>query len=600
VNPSQLIGARDGRKYLVDANGNTSDIIRAIMQADRVCQPYTAALAPTLAGRTAEETCRNLWQFWKQHVKYKEDPDNFQFVKSPRELYHSGEGDCKSYSIALASCLKNLGIPHMYRFVSEERGKELHHVYIVAKPHQGREIIIDCVLDQFNYQNPYVTKKDIPGTQAPAPQHRGIGKLNITPDGKLQVNAGEKLDLVSPNMFTPGVNETWWAKQLEEQRNELFAIDNSTWEFLKVNRKSVYYNRIKRMIEDDVRQSNGSLKASVLYDTITNPNRLDGFLTLAYCMVYAFWDDISLGTFPLNLSSKRQAGAQLKTELEGLGLRSGTLRAMCDYSIWNLYGISLDYLLYRCSNFVKYGTYWKPVNGVPYYDTKTGTLKANGAPLQQTVKLASCFPHAGGCQRPIGTPYWTVGGFVMRNRSTDSMFTGWLSKNPKPANILNYTPPSAVQGNIDLYQQWLNGNIPGLPVILPPNKVQVAGPAIGYGVVEIVSIISAVIAAVATITGIVISIVNQVKAGNRNNIPDVARDFQMEFQTADGCYIGVQNGTGQRLKCCPDSTCSPFNPNDPANQPAAGNFAAISGGNMLLLGGGALMIGYGLLSGGKD
>lgn len=599
MNAAHLIGARDGRKYLVDANGNTHDIIRAIMQADSVCQPYTAALAPTLRGRTDMETCHNLWQFWKQHVKYQEDPDNFQFVKSPRELYHSGEGDCKSYSIALASCLKNLGIPHCYRFVTEERGKEYHHVYIVAKPHQGSEIIIDCVLDKFNYQNPFVKKLDKAGSPPPVPQHRGIGRLNITPDGKLQVNAGEKLDLVTPNIFTPGVNETWWAQQLEQQRTELFEPIYNYGDLLNMGKRPRYYHMIKGMIYKDVKESNGSLKASILFGTITDPKRLDAFLTLAYCMVYSFWDDASMGTFPLNLSAKKQAGINLKNELTGLGLRSGTLRAMCDYSIWNLYGISLDYLLYRCSNYVKYGTYWKPVNGVPYYDTKTGTLKANNAALEQTVRLASCFPYNGGCQRPIGTPYWTVGGFVMRNKATDSMFTGWLSKNPKPANIQNYTPASAVTANTEIYQRWLNGNIPGLPVILPPNKVQIAGRkhAVGYGVAEIVSIVVAVVSAVATITGIVIAIVNQVKAGNTSNIPDVARDFAMEFQTTDGCYIGTQNGTGAKLKCCPDGTCVPYNPNDPTHQPAAGNFANAAGGNMLLLGGGALLVGYALLTG---
>lgn len=596
---AKYIGARDGRRYLVDANGNTNDIIRAILQADAVCQPFTASLAPVLRGSTVTDTCRNLWQFWKDHVKYKEDPDNFQFVKSPRELYHSGEGDCKSYSIALASCLKNLGIPYMYRFVTEEAGKDFHHVYIVAKPQHGSEIIIDCVLDRFNYQNPYARKRDIAG-KAPVPQHRGgIGKLNVTPDGKLQVGAGEKLDLVTPNMFTPGVNETWWAKQLEEERNALFGTI-----LYGPTAKTVYkyYAQISNMIVADIFNAHpAGIKRSAIADSLLN--NLDNLLKISFCMIYAFWDNNQLGIFPIGLDGKKQQGLDMKQDLLDLGLREATLKAMCNYSVWNMYGVSLDYLLYRCSNKVKYGTYWKPVNGVPYYHVPTGTLRANGAPLEQTVRLASCFPYNGGCTRPLGMPYWSVGGFIVRNKATDSMFEGFIKNNPKPAIIQNYTPPSQVEANMAIYQKWLNGNIPGLPVILPPNKVQISGTdsaRIGYGVAEIVSIVTAVVAAVATIVGLVIRIVEQVKAGNVANIPDVARDFQTEFETVDGCSVG-SNSNGVRLKCCPDGTCVPYNPNDPTHQPAAGNFAAAPqrSGSLFLIGGGALLL-AGMLSGSKS
>jgi len=269
--------------------------------------------------------------------------------------------------------------------------------------------------------------------------------------------------------------------------------------------------------------------------------------------------------------------------------------------VWNFYGVSLDYLLYRCSNKKQYGTYWKPVNGVPYYHIPTGTLRANNAPLEQTVRLASCFPFNGGCTRPLGMPYWSVGGFIVRNKATDSMFAGFIRNNPKPASILNYTPPSQVGANMAIYQKWLNGNISGLPVILPPNKVQVSG--IGYiPVGEIVAIVTACVTAVSVIVTIVLRIVAQAKsAGTANDkIPDVASDFQMEFETVDGCSVSSNSG-GVRLKCCPDGTCVPYNPNDPSHQPAAGNFAASQGGigSLFLIGGGALLL-AGMLSGSKS
>lgn len=582
---AKYIGARDGRRYLVDANGNTNDIIRAILQADAVCQPFTASLAPVLRGSTVTDTCHRLWQFWKEHVKYKEDPDNFQFVKSPRELYHSGEGDCKSYSIALASCLKNLCIPYMYRFVTEEAGKDFHHVYIVAKPQRGSEIIIDCVLDRFNYQNPYARKRDIAG-KAPVPQHRGgIGKLNVTPDGKLQVGAGEKLDLVTPNMFTPGVNETWWAKQLEEEQKDL----------------PNYRTRVYDMGVADIKNH---FATKALYRNVMLKNwrkNYDTFLIGAFAMCYAFWDDATLSALPGALEEKRIAGKNLADDLKTLGLRDATIKAMCNLGCWNLYGISLDYALYRCSNKKQYGTYWKPVNGVPYYHLPTGTLRANGAPLEQTVRLASCFPFNGGCTRPLGMPYWSVGGFIVRNKATDSMFEGFIKNNPKPASIQNYTPPSQVDANMAIYQKWLNGNIPGLPMIYP-NKVNVNG--IGcMGICETITIVTAVVAAVATVLSIVLSIVKAVKSGpDASKAPDLAKDFQMEFQTVDGCYVGTQNGSGAKIKVCPDGSVSAFNPNDPNSQPATGSLLDPSGqrsGSLFLIGGGALLL-AGMLSGSKS
>src|SRR5262245_8234810 len=74
--------------------------------------------APALQGASMQETCQNIWEFWKKHVKYTEDGIYKQDVQSPQQLFYSGKGDCKSLSVAVASCLRALGIPYSYRFVS--------------------------------------------------------------------------------------------------------------------------------------------------------------------------------------------------------------------------------------------------------------------------------------------------------------------------------------------------------------------------------------------------------------------------------------------------------------------------------------------------
>lgn len=58
---SAYIGPRgSGKKYLVNSNGNTDDIIGAILAADKQAASYVQHLAPVLIGRSDLETCQNV------------------------------------------------------------------------------------------------------------------------------------------------------------------------------------------------------------------------------------------------------------------------------------------------------------------------------------------------------------------------------------------------------------------------------------------------------------------------------------------------------------------------------------------------------------
>lgn len=151
-------------KILIYPDGQTSDIISEIIETDAISQNDTAKFAPSLKGRSLEETLSNIWHFLKSNIKYKLDPLGFQFVKTPSRTWKDKFADCKSFSIFVASILKNLNIPFSYRFVSFVKGGDYTHVYVVV-PVSGKLIIMDVVMPAYNKEKPFQHKKDIPMTQ---------------------------------------------------------------------------------------------------------------------------------------------------------------------------------------------------------------------------------------------------------------------------------------------------------------------------------------------------------------------------------------------------------------------------------------------------
>lgn len=140
--------------------GNTRDIIETVLYADSKSGWYTKDFADSLKGKTVMDTCRNIWEFVKTQIPYVLDPVGEQIIKSPGRLWQERSGDCKSFSVFTASCLKNLGIPYGYRFASyNQTDPTPTHVYVFV-PGKS-EIILDSVwIGPFNSQKPYTFKQD--------------------------------------------------------------------------------------------------------------------------------------------------------------------------------------------------------------------------------------------------------------------------------------------------------------------------------------------------------------------------------------------------------------------------------------------------------
>jgi len=149
----------NGRDFLHKMDYDTTDIISAILKADKVSQNDTKLFAQNLQYSNLEDLCRQIFDFLLYSIKYKEDELGSQAVKKPSALWHYKYGDCKSFSLFTGSILKNLGIPYSYRFVSFSKSEIFTHVYVIAHG-TGKNILIDAVYKRFNEQKPYKYKKD--------------------------------------------------------------------------------------------------------------------------------------------------------------------------------------------------------------------------------------------------------------------------------------------------------------------------------------------------------------------------------------------------------------------------------------------------------
>lgn len=157
----KLFPKAPGKRYEVSRNATVWDTVRLIKKVVANTLPHTAKIAKELEGRSLEETCRNLWNWTWSHVAYLKDTPGIEEVRSPRRLMADQHGDCDCMTTYLASCLTNLSIPHSLRLAEYSQGY-LQHIYIIVHKPGGGYFTMDCVVNQFDYEEPYTRIKDVP------------------------------------------------------------------------------------------------------------------------------------------------------------------------------------------------------------------------------------------------------------------------------------------------------------------------------------------------------------------------------------------------------------------------------------------------------
>ncbi len=603
--------------------GNTADIIAAIREADKYGIAYVEDFAHTLIGEDTLETCRNIYDFVHSSIPYQEDADGRQLIQLPGELYnnrytHLGGtgkgGDCKSMALMCSSLLRAVGFyDFKYRFTSSDKSVDFHHVYLVVN--DGSDYIsLDCTLPRFGMEEPFAKNKDV--TPAHPADEKPIAAIGATTQIQYTTSYWEAISAD-------------WSKNIDVIRDGIrHRFMDGMW--LANEGHPLKRSKIQQLVGQD----------------------WDNLLRFASACIYYYWNDSTLlpyyasrpGVvnpgpipFPQSLTEKRETSIAFVQALKSLGARDADILSFISLSIWNTYGVTLEYMLYRCYCLELYGQPFAPVPGVPYFNLHTGTMIANGASLEKVLAITLCLPAQGGVGRPFGQPYWSTGGHIMLNGYGEEganlrtvlqygSIEAWAEANPRPGtpiggDIENLTPGIIVNNGagisdaaqaeaLVIYNRWMAGNMVMLPQPVNPNKIAVTGPHIGEAITAIVSAVIAAIVAVVTIIATIVELVQKAKdAKNATNVALPLQDFQWDFETGDGCIIGhcinIDGCDGATtVKMC-NGVIVEVNPNpaNPANQPAdpgnafgggSGNVGSnnklIIGGSLALVAGGALLL----------
>jgi hypothetical protein len=115
-----------------------------------------------LQGLSVREACEKLWHFLYNHIQYKKDKEGREQIRSPGRAWHDRFTgiDCDCYTTFISTVLTNLNIPHTLRIAKYDPLGRFQHIYPIVPMKDGSYLTVDCVLNEFNKEQPYVEIKD--------------------------------------------------------------------------------------------------------------------------------------------------------------------------------------------------------------------------------------------------------------------------------------------------------------------------------------------------------------------------------------------------------------------------------------------------------
>ena len=161
----------NNKNLLVSRYQTAGEIAGSIVKAIELSEPSAQILATKFYNKYKMKSAKLIFYFCKKAIPYKREPASRQTTKTlPRILADAQKnavsggqigGDCKHYATTTASLCKALGIPVRLRLISQNfYDTTPTHIYCVAKIN-GKDIIIDAVLKNFNSEARYSHKYDI-------------------------------------------------------------------------------------------------------------------------------------------------------------------------------------------------------------------------------------------------------------------------------------------------------------------------------------------------------------------------------------------------------------------------------------------------------
>ncbi len=159
-----LFPASKGNDITVKKNGTVQDTVKVMQQMIPAYANEAKRFAQYIEKKgftTTLEKCQFIWNFIYNTVQYTPDKDGIEQLRTPARVWKDRFAgvDCDCYSNIIGSTLYNLGIPFSFRITKYDHKNYFQHVYVIAHD-KGKDIIIDCVLDQFNQEKPFTEHED--------------------------------------------------------------------------------------------------------------------------------------------------------------------------------------------------------------------------------------------------------------------------------------------------------------------------------------------------------------------------------------------------------------------------------------------------------
>jgi hypothetical protein len=175
ANDNHLRASRDGKEFegilpapswteeLVKRDGIVTDTVSEMKKVIRKHAWQTSKLAPLLKGKDLYETCHNIWNFLFTHIKYKEDDEGKEQLRTPALSWavRRNRGiDCDDFTLFAGCLLFNLKIPFYIRIARYEGKNFFQHVYPLVPLKDKQYITIDAVLDEYDTEKQPIETKD--------------------------------------------------------------------------------------------------------------------------------------------------------------------------------------------------------------------------------------------------------------------------------------------------------------------------------------------------------------------------------------------------------------------------------------------------------
>ena len=151
-----------GDEILIKADAGVSETVAFIPKVVFETLPDTIKISKLLKADTLDETCSNIWHFVYNHIQYAKDKEGVEQIRRPARAWHDRTRgvDCDCYTVFISSILTNLEIPHTYRITKYKNRNYFQHIYPIVPKGNGNYITIDCVVNDYNYEEPFTEKKD--------------------------------------------------------------------------------------------------------------------------------------------------------------------------------------------------------------------------------------------------------------------------------------------------------------------------------------------------------------------------------------------------------------------------------------------------------